>query len=329
MAWLALQLLACAAVIGAAGTQLVRSADRIGAATGLSGGWVGLALLATVTSLPELASGVSAVARLDAPDLAVGNALGACAFNLLFLAVVDTLQRSRPIYQHASAAHLLSAAFGVVMLGLVALGMQMGERAPALLHLGAYSPLMLGLYLLALRSVFLHERGAGIDAPAPAPGRGPAAPWLRFATAAAAVLAASLWLPELVDRFAAAVGWNRSFAGTLLMAVATTLPEASVTLAALRLRAVDMAVANLLGSNLFNVVVLAVDDAAFARGPLLAHASPVHVATALTAIVMTGLVAIGLVMRPRGRALGTASWVSIGLMAAYLLNAALLYALGR
>jgi len=42
-------------------------------------------LLATVTSLPELASGISAVALVGAPNLAVGNALGACVMNLAFL----------------------------------------------------------------------------------------------------------------------------------------------------------------------------------------------------------------------------------------------------
>ena len=59
------------------GNQVSRSADALATAYGWGRGWVGLALLATVTSLPELASGVSSVTRLEAPNLAVGNALGA------------------------------------------------------------------------------------------------------------------------------------------------------------------------------------------------------------------------------------------------------------
>lgn len=330
LAWLVLQLLVCATLIAVAGTALARSADRIGEATGLSGGWMGLALLATITSLPELASGVSAVTRYDAPNLAVGNALGACVFNLLFLVAVDLLQRPQPLYQQASAAHLLSAAFGVVMLGLVALSLVMGPGAPALLHVGIYSPLLLGLYLLALRSVFLHERSTGRAARAEAaaaihlPGL-----WLRFALAAVVVLGAGIWLPGLADQFAQSLGWSRSFVGTLVMALATTMPEVSVTLAALRLRALDMAVANLLGSNLFNVVVLALDDAAFARGPLLESVAPVHAATAITACIMTALVMVGLLMRPRSRVLRLASWISVGLVAAYVLNASLVFLRGQ
>ena len=109
------------------------------------------------------------------------------------------------------------------------------------------------------------------------------------------------------------------------MALVTTLPEMAVTLSALRLGALDMAIGNLLGSSLFNVMILAVDDLFYRRGPLLAAADPVHAGTAVTAMLMSGLVVIGLVMRPQGRVLRVLSWVSIALGVAYLLNAALIY----
>ena len=123
-------------------------------------------------------------------------------------------------------------------------------------------------------------------------------------------------------------GLSRSFVGTLGLAFATSLPEIAVSLSALRLRALDLAIANLLGSNLFNVVVLAIDDLAYLRGPLLADAAPAHAGTAVAAMLMTGLVLIGLVMRPQGRVLRVTSWVSIALVAAYAINAALLYLTG-
>lgn len=325
---LALQFLLCAALIAGAGYVLCQSADRIAKATGLTGGWMGLALLATVTSLPELASGISAVTVIDAPNLAVGNALGACVFNLVFLVVIDALQRKQPIYRHASPAHLLSAAFGVVMLGFVAMSLLLPDAAPAMLHLGLYSPALLALYLLALRSVFAHERAlrpqrdaAVEEGPAPTLKR----EWRRFGVAAVVVLAAGSWLPSVADQLAQAMGWSRSFVGTLFMALVTTLPEIAVTLSALRLRALDMAIGNLLGSNLFNVTILAIDDIFYTRGPLLADVSPVHAGTAVAAVVMSGLVMIGLVMRPQGRALRFLSWVSVGLLATYLLNAALVF----
>ena len=330
---LALQFLLCAALIACAGYVLCQSADRIAKATGLTGGWMGLALLATVTSLPELASGISAVTVIDAPNLAVGNALGACVFNLVFLVVIDALQRKQPIYRHASAAHLLSAAFGVVMLGFVAMSLLLPAATPAMLHLGLYSPVLLALYLLALRSVFAHEQAlrpaheheAAEEEKSTA---GLKREWSRFGMAALVVLAAGSWLPSIADQLAQAMGWSRSFVGTLFMAFVTTLPEIAVTLSALRLRALDMAIGNLLGSNLFNVTILAIDDLFYTRGPLLADASPVHGGTAIAAVVMSGLVMIGLVMRPQGRELRVLSWISAGLLATYLLNAALVFVHG-
>lgn len=334
LAWLVVQFVACAVLIARAGDLLSRSADALAEAHGWGRGWVGLALLATVTSLPELASGISAVAWVDAPNLAIGNALGACVVNLLFLVVVDALQRHQPMYREAGTTHLLSAGFGVVMLGFVALGLITGARVPAVLHVGAYSPVLLALYLLALKGVNGHERqAAGAAMPTPSSAgqsrqqtrQQTRQEWRRFGLAALVVLVAGSWLPGVADALAQALGLSRSFVGTVLMAVVTTLPEMTVTLGALRLGALDMAIGNLLGSNLFNVAILAVDDAFYVRGPLFADAASVHAGTAVTALVMTGLVIIGLVMRPQGRALRVLSWISVALAATYVVNAALVY----
>ncbi len=328
--WLFTQFALCAGAIGFAGFALSRSADRLADLHGWSRGWVGLALLATVTSLPELASGISAVAFVDAPNLAVGNALGACVANLAFLVIVDALQRHQPMYRGASATQLLSAGFGVVMLGFVALSLVVSERNPAILHVGLYSPLLLGFYLLALRSVHAHERqalqaagtvGVSVDRTSSAMQR----EWKRFGTAATVVVAAGIWLPQAADQLALALELSRSFVGTIFLALVTTLPEMAVTLSALRIGALDMAIGNLLGSNLFNVVILAIDDLFYTKGLLLADAAPVHGGTAVTAMLMSGLVIVGLVMRPQGRLLRVTSWISVGLVAAYAINVVLVY----
>lgn len=326
---LLLQFALGAALIGRAGFVLSRSADRLARHHGWGRGWVGLAMLATVTSLPELSAGVSAVVWVDAPNLAVGDALGSCVFNLVFLVVIDALQRGQPMYRDASATHLLSAAFGVVMLGFVTMSLLLARHAPTLFHVGLYSPIMIALYLVALANVSRFDRS--IERPAAPPGETPidaTREWRAFALAASVVVVAGAWLPEVADGLVETTGLSRSFVGTLGLAFATSLPEIAVSLSALRLRALDLAIANLLGSNLFNVVVLAIDDLAYLRGPLLADAAPAHAGTAVAAMLMTGLVLIGLVMRPQGRVLRVTSWVSIALVAAYAINAALLYLTG-
>ena len=168
---LSLQFLAGAAAIGCAGYVLSRSAESLARHHGWGQSWVGLILLATVTSLPELASGISAVAWVGQPDLAVGDVLGSCVFNLLLLVVVDALQRKQPMYGAASATHLLTAAFGVVMLGFVTLSLLLAAHAPRLFHLGVYSPMMFALYLLAAACVSRYERTVPAAAPPDAASR--------------------------------------------------------------------------------------------------------------------------------------------------------------
>jgi Ca2+/Na+ antiporter len=94
-----LQLAICALSIAYAGAKLTRLADAIGEKTGMSGSWVGLLLLAAVTSLPELATGISAVTVADAPNIALGDVLGSTVFNL---ALLVGARRAAPPGHHLS-----------------------------------------------------------------------------------------------------------------------------------------------------------------------------------------------------------------------------------
>jgi len=154
------QLALCAGAIAVAGTLLSRYADVIADKTGWSGAWVGLALLATVTSLPELATGISSVTLADAPDVAVGNVLGACVLNLSYVAVLDVLKRDEPLFQRAGLGHIGLAGFGIIMLAVAGLGLALSQfpLARSLGHVGLYAPALLVLYLLAVRITFRYER---------------------------------------------------------------------------------------------------------------------------------------------------------------------------
>lgn len=326
-----LQLAACALAIAYAGSRLTRLADAIGEKTGMSGSWVGVLLLAAVTSLPELATGISAVTVANTPNIAVGDVLGSAVFNLALLVLLDILHRPDTIYSRASTGHILSAAFGVILLSVVGASvlLQRSQLLPALGSIGAYTPLLVVLYLLAMRSVFSYEQRHAVGQP-PAGERRYDAITLRraalqFGFFAGIVTLAGIWLPIAGTRIADEMGWSRTFVGTLLVAGATSMPEVVVTLAALRLRALDMAIGGLLGSNLFDLLIVAVDDVFYTRGSLLADVSPVHAVTAFSAVMMSGAVIIGLVYRPRRRLLRTMSVVSAALLAVYLVNVYVLF----
>lgn len=323
-----LQLALCAALILVAGTRLSRYGDVIARHTGLGGGWIGLVLMASVTSLPELVTGIASVTVADVPDIAVGNVLGACVLNLAMMVVLDALHRHASIYQVASQGHTLGAAFGIVMFGVVAFGML---AAPALDlrvgHVGLVTPALLALYLVAIRTIYQYERGAAVVAAAAATAVEPAPEMtlrqaaVRYAVAAAVVVGAALWLPFVAGDLAAAMGWTDSFVGTLLVAVTTTLPELTVTIASVRIGALDMAIGNLVGSNLFNLAILGIDDLVYLDGPLLAAAAPAHALSAVSAAVMSGALIVALVARPQARLLNFVGWTSVALALIYFANA--------
>ena len=153
------QFLACAIAIALAGYQLARYGDVIAEKTGLGRTWVGVILLATVTSLPEVVTGISSVTLADAQDIAVGNVLGACVFNLVLLAVLDFLYREMPIYQKASPGHILSAGFSIILIGLVVFSLLTNDAATLRLgHIGIYTPLILLIYGVAMRTLYVQER---------------------------------------------------------------------------------------------------------------------------------------------------------------------------
>jgi cation:H+ antiporter len=122
--------------------------------------------------------------------------------------------------------------------------------------------------------------------------------------------------------------WDQSFVGTLFVAAITSAPEVVVTVAALRMGAVDLAIGNLFGSNLFNIAILAIDDLVYLQGPLLANVSLAHATSAFSAMMMGGLAVVGLILRPESRVFRTVSWISLLLLIVYLLNAWFLYLYG-
>ena len=143
------------------------------------------------------------------------------------------------------------------------------------------------------------------------------------------VVAAGIAMPFAAVRLATAMGWGQSFVGTLLVAGATSLPEAASTIGALKIRAIDLAIGNLLGSNLFNILILAIDDIAYLKGPLLAQASQSHVLSGVSAMMMTGAAIVGLRYRPVTRVFKLAGWVSLALVVTYILNSLVIYLRGH
>lgn len=304
--------LGLAAIVATAGTVLARAADRIAAATGLGRLLVGSVLLAAATSMPELSVDVAAV-RAGMVDLAVGDLLGSSLVNLMILAGVDLAQRSgRRMLSREAASHALSATLSIALTGLVGIAVLTAGRLPPvmLLGVGGWSWAILAAWLLGARMLFIDQRisvraglaaaekaaaadGLAASTPPPAESRPSLLPpAMLFLAATAVLLVAGPRLARVADDLAAASGLGRTFVGTAFVALTTSLPELVASIAAVRLRAFDLAIGNTFGSNAFNMVLFVPLDA-FHEGPLFAAAAPVHAVTALAVVVATAIAVLG------------------------------------
>lgn len=326
-----LQLLFCLVAIAFAGYFLSRYGDIIAEKSGISASWVGLILLSTATSLPELVTGISSVSFAHAPDIAVGDVLGSAVFNLVILVVLDALYRRETLYSRAAPGHILSASLGTILIAFAGFSLLLDHAgmSPMLGHVGFYTPFIVLVYLVAMRAVYSYEQRTLSEYTEVSAERYPEMTLRRaikgYSLAAMAVVLAGSWLPFVARDISDMMAWEQSFVGTLLVAAVTSAPEAAVTLSALRIGALDMAIANLLGSNLFNIVILAVDDMFYREGALLAHVDISHALTAFTAVMMSALVTVGLIFRPQGRGVLGLTWVSLGLLMLYVLNSWILF----
>ncbi len=332
MVWL--KFLLCLVIILFSGTKLARYGDAIAGKTGLGGVWIGLVLLAAITSMPELTTGVSSVALVGLPDLALGTLFGSCLFNLAILALLDILYHPTPILSRVSLRHVASAGVGMLLIAIAAAAILAGEGLSGLVlgWVGIPSIVILILYLVAVRQMFCFERShpaLQLEADSPQYAEIPVKMmYLRFILAAAAVIGAGIWLSFISDEIAVTYNWDASFVGSLFLAITSSMPELVVTIAALRLGALDMAVANILGSNMFNIAIIAPVDLFYAQGAILSSASGAHLVTAAVAIVMSLLVIVGLRFRQKRKTLFVVSWYAVALIGLYIFGFYVLFISG-
>jgi cation:H+ antiporter len=243
---------------------LVRGASRLAATVGLSPLVIGLTVVAFGTSAPELAVSVGA-SLAGRTDIAVGNVVGSNIFNVLFIlglsALIAPLTVARQLVR-------LDVPLVIVISGLVLLlGLdgRIGRLEGALLFAG-----LLG-YL-----AFLLRAGQG-DAPAgdrAAARRAWPLDALLVVAGLAMLILGSRWLVAGATQLAAQFGVSELVIGLTVVAAGTSLPEVVTSVVASLRGERDIAVGNVVGSNLFNLLgVLGLSAVAAPDGLLVSPAA--------------------------------------------------------
>ena len=322
--------LVCAAIIFFAGKKLSLYGDLLAEKTGMSKGWIGLILMASVTSLPELMVGVSSSAIVQSADLATGDILGSCAFNLGILAMLDAfIPKHQPLFGIASPRHMLIAALSIMLLGLVGFALFLPQDYAVVPWIGLTSIVFIAVYFVAIRVIYTNEQNHHLPEVKEEKEETAGQLSLRrivyyYAGFALVIVVAALGLPFFAEGIAELTGLGKSFVGTFFLAVSTSLPEIAVSIAAVRIGSVDLAVGNLLGSNIFNILILALDDIFYTRGLLLKDASEFHIISVLSTIIMTAVVIIGLSYRAKGKRFLLA-WDAALIFLIYIVNLFFIY----
>jgi cation:H+ antiporter len=317
------KLVVCILIVLFAGRNVAKYGDIIAERTGMGRVWMGVIAIAAITSLPELFTGISAVTIVKEPDLTVGNLVGANAFNMFNLALLDIYHRNESMIAVASQTHRLTALYSLLLIIVIGVSIYISTSFfdMSLGWIGWYTPVIILLYLFSVRQIFLHEKR---QPPRENVSLYDSVVSMRrvytvFSVSAVFIIGAGIWLATIGDEIALTTGWGQSFVGGLLLAFTTTLPEITVSFTAMRIGAIDMAVANLIGSNLFNLTILSITDLIYAKGPILVEVSESHLVVAAAVLLMTVLFIIGLRIRPRR--FYRLNWLNISLVVLFVVSA--------
>lgn len=316
-------LLAAAAAIGFAGTRLAGVADVLAERTGMGEVIAGALFVGGATSLPGIITSVSTAAQ-DHAGLAIGNALGGLTVQTAFLAVADLFYR-RANLEHA-AASAVGLAQGTLLVALLALPL-LAAYGPDWTFLGVHpvTPLLFlaygaGLWLLAsirdkpmwspvMTPETQAEEVGGAEAEGEGEGEDPAAGpyrdtatrrlWLLFLIYAGITGAAGYAVGEASIALVGKTGLSETAVGSVFTAAANSLPELVTAVAAVRAGAVGLAVGDVIGGNAFEVLFLAAADIAYRDGSLYHRFEADNSFTAAMAILMTGVLLLGMLRRER------------------------------
>lgn len=337
--WLNVAIFAgAAAIVWIAGTKLANYADAIAERTAFSRVLLGVVLLGIATSLPEIATTLTASWHGNA-QLVSGNLFGGVALQVAILAIVDVVAvRGALTYFTPQPVLLFQGVMLLLLLGVAVAGAAAGDPL-AVAGIGLTTVLLTAGYIAM---VLLTHSGAlpawrATNVPED---KSPALDDVRRATgddanarlytycgvSAGAIFAAGWALARTGGALADQTGLGASFVGVALVAWSTSLPELSTTLAAVRRGNHQMAVSNILGTNCLELALFLPADLVYRGGPLLGALDRSAMFAAGIGIVVTSIFLLGLLER-RDRTMLRMGIDSAAVLAAYACGLAGLYAL--
>ena len=231
--------------------------DLLDKTTKLSGAFLGGVLLSAVTSLPELFTSISAVSLLNKPSLCIGNILGSDLFNITVLSLAALCCIKHFSKARISKGNILVTVF--LLLIYIALLLNMFNILNfEIATVNIVSIAVVLLYAFGVR--YLASDNSGSSKEDEEVKLSTKQIVVRFTLSSVAIVILSILMTYITDDLATKYNIGAGLAGAIFLGVATSLPEVSSTIALIRMRNFNIAVGNIVGSNLFNFLILCVAD---------------------------------------------------------------------
>ncbi|MGF6375246.1 cation:H+ antiporter [Clostridiales Family XIII bacterium PM5-7] len=238
--------------------------DLLDKNTKLSGAFLGGIMLSAVTSLPELFTSISATVLLREPGLCIGNILGSDLFNLMAISVAilfyfKQFSKGRVSKSYRTVTLMVLSIYGIIALSVF------GILQAEIFHIKITSIIIVILYCVGAKYLAIVEDvetdedvlnyHAKVTSKLMVKQIG-----IRFSIVSLGIVVFSILLTYLTDQIADTLKLNQGWAGAILLGIATSLPEVTSTITLFRMKNYNIAVGNIIGSNLFNFIILAIAD---------------------------------------------------------------------
>lgn len=298
-----------AVVIGWFGIRMTKTARDLAYSTGLGEALVGALFIGASTSLSGITTSVSAAAAGYA-ELAVSNGLGGIAAQTVFLAIADIVYR-RANLEHAaaSAENLFMSSFLLTLLGIHGVALAVPSVSVFAVHPASVVLILVyvfGVHLLARTHdtpMWLPKKTRDTSSEPAARHRAHRSAlfrlWSQFLVYALIVAAGGWALAQLAIPLGERTGLSHGVVGGLFTAVSTSIPELVVAITAVRMGALNLAVGDIIGGNAFDTLFIAASDIAYRQGPIYEAVSGAEVFWLANAMLMTGVLLMGLIYRQR------------------------------
>ncbi len=299
------------------GTRATKSADIIAEKKKLARAFMGVVFISMITSFPELFTGISAAAIVKSADLAVGEIIGSCVFNLLIIALIEGVFRKKKLYIHQKKGDIMPLGFSFIMVSLLTLFLSLNFSV-TIFNVGIFSLMIFVFYIVFLRILF-KERKITIEIEL-YKNKSLKPEIINFIISGLVIIGIGIYLPVVGKEIAEVMNWSESFVGVIFLAFVTSFPELVVSISTVRIGAFDMFLGNIAGSNLFNIAIIFLIDIFYLKGDVLLDLSPVNMTCGIIAMMMNFIVIFALVRKSSYKVFNLISINALLLVMLYMLN---------